>query len=310
MASAYSVKQIDDYLKYIGIDHKYHRKANPSKDLAFLSALHALQITTIPYENLILHYSLEHKVSLDPQTIYKKFTTNGRGGYCMENSIFFNHILRGLGFNAYTAGVRIRPRIEGVPQGDYIGWVHVVNIVTLEDGSKYMVDVGFGGDGATKPLPLTPGIAVLNIGTQEIRLVHEPLPTQALTSQKFWIYQYRNSPTKPWNSFYAFPELEFLHADFEIMNYYTGTNPESFQTFTVLVVKFLRDEERGVYGKVMLVNGEVKRNLGGRTEVVKICKTEEERIEALEEWFGITLRAEEMDGIKGMSTELSARKVG
>ncbi|KAJ3508692.1 hypothetical protein NLJ89_g5615 [Agrocybe chaxingu] len=308
MASAYSEKQIDDYVEYIALDPKYHRKANPPKDIAFLSALHAHQISVIPYENLILHYSQDHKVCLDPQTLYKKLTTNGRGGYCMENSIFFNHILRGLGFNAYMAGVRIRPRIEGVPQGDYIGWVHVVNIITLEDGGKYMADVGFGGDGATKPLPLTPGVSTLNIGTQEIRLVHEPLPTRALTSQKFWIYQYRNAPTKPWNSFYAFPELEFLHVDFEIMNYYTGTNPESFQTFTVLVVKFLRDKERGVYGKVMLVNGEVKRNLGGRTEVVKVCKTEEERIAALKEWFGITLTAEETDGIKGMSTELSARR--
>lgn len=40
----------------------------------------------------------------------------------MENSIFFNHVLKGLGFQVYTAGVRIRPRIGGVPGGDYIGW--------------------------------------------------------------------------------------------------------------------------------------------------------------------------------------------
>lgn len=40
----------------------------------------------------------------------------------MENSIFYNHILRALGFNAYTAGVRIRPRVNGVPQGNYMGW--------------------------------------------------------------------------------------------------------------------------------------------------------------------------------------------
>lgn len=41
----------------------------------------------------------------------------------MENSLFFNHILRGLGFRAYTVGVRIRHRTDGVPQGDYIGWL-------------------------------------------------------------------------------------------------------------------------------------------------------------------------------------------
>jgi len=40
----------------------------------------------------------------------------------MEVSILFNHILRGLGFRAYTAGVRIRMRQNGVPSGDFIGW--------------------------------------------------------------------------------------------------------------------------------------------------------------------------------------------
>jgi len=43
----------------------------------------------------------------------------------MENSIFFNHVLKGLGFNAYTVGVRIRPRIGGVPGGNYIGWYFI-----------------------------------------------------------------------------------------------------------------------------------------------------------------------------------------
>lgn len=40
----------------------------------------------------------------------------------MENSIFFNHILKALGFNVYTVGVRVRPRISGVPVGEYVGW--------------------------------------------------------------------------------------------------------------------------------------------------------------------------------------------
>ena len=34
----------------------------------------------------------------------------------------FNHVLKGLGFEAYTAGVRIRLREGGVPAGDFVGW--------------------------------------------------------------------------------------------------------------------------------------------------------------------------------------------
>jgi arylamine N-acetyltransferase len=91
--------------------------------LDYLTALHAHQIAAVPYENLTLHYSPTKEILLDPQVLFKKIVTDkrGRGGYCMEVAIFFNHVLRALGFNAYTAGVRIRYRENGVPKGPYIG---------------------------------------------------------------------------------------------------------------------------------------------------------------------------------------------
>lgn len=124
MASAYTASQIIAWEKHVSLPTRFHNSQNPRKDLEYLTALHVHQIATVPYENLILHYSAEHAVSLDPQALYQKIVADarGRGGYCMENSIFFNHVLRGLGFQVYTAGVRIRPRIGGVPGGDYIGW--------------------------------------------------------------------------------------------------------------------------------------------------------------------------------------------
>ncbi|KAF7984278.1 hypothetical protein HWV62_16136 [Athelia sp. TMB] len=310
MVSAYTDAQIDRYLEYIQIPPQFHRSAKPTLDLEFLTALHVHQLAAIPYENLVLHYSKAHAVSLDPAVLYEKLLKNGRGGYCMENITFFNHILRALGFTVYTAGARARPRVDGVPGGAYFGWVHLVIIVALADGSKYAVDVGFGGDGPTKPMPMIDGHVVQNLGTQEVRLVLGNIPEQVDRSQKLWIYQYRNGVDKPWNSFYSFSEVEFLHQDFEVMNWYTSRNPQSFQTFTVLVVRYLRSEgENLINGKVMLVNGMVKRNLGARTEVVVECTTEEERVEALEKYFGITLTDEEKEGIRGWGTELGVEKV-
>lgn len=122
MASAYTEEQIDHYLEYISIPHRFHRKSEPNKDIEYLKSLHTHQLSKIPYENLSLHYSKDHKVSLDPQNLYDKLLNHGRGGYCMENSIFFNHILRGLGFQVYIAGARVRPRVNGIPEGDYSGW--------------------------------------------------------------------------------------------------------------------------------------------------------------------------------------------
>lgn len=124
MASKYTDEQIDRYLEYVSMPPSFRRDACPSRDLDFLTELHAHQISAIPYENLSLHYSQDHKVDLDPQKLYHKLTVDGRGGYCMENSIFFNHVLRALGFHVYTAGVRIRPRVNGEPQGNYMGWYH------------------------------------------------------------------------------------------------------------------------------------------------------------------------------------------
>jgi hypothetical protein len=71
----------------------------------------------------------------------------------------------------------------------------------------------------------------------------------------------------------------------------------------VLIVRFLREGE-SITGKVMLVNGEVKRNLGGKTEVVMVCETEKERVEAIEKYFAITLTDEEIAGVRGRNVEL------
>ena len=128
MSSAFTEEQIDHYLDYISIPSRFHRRANPSRDLEFLKTLHTYQVTTIPYENLSIHYSSDHWIHLDPQRLFDKVTANGRGGYCMENCIFFNHVLRALGFRVYMAGARIRLRVDGVPQGDYIGWYPFISL--------------------------------------------------------------------------------------------------------------------------------------------------------------------------------------
>lgn len=106
--------------------------------------------------------------------------------------------------------------------------------------------------------------------------------------------------------------------DFEVMNFYTSQSVAvtNFQTRTVLIVRFLRgvvngckegeEVEEGITGKIMLVNGEVKRNDGGKTRVVKVCQTEEERVEALKKYFDIVLTEEEKLGVRGRNVELEA----
>lgn len=334
--SAYSPSQIAAYLEYIGLPQSFHPSANPVLDLAYLTTLFTHQITAIPYDNLSIHYSPQHAITLDPQALFAKMVTSprrGRGGYCMENSILFNHVLRALGFrDAYLVGARVRPRVDGVPHGAYMGWVHLVNIVTLPPGGvpgggagqRYALDAGFGGDGMTVPMPLVEGLAHRNsIGSQEIRLTRGFIPEQRYRANpavgRMWIYQVRNGPDREWRDFFAFhDEFEFTEADFGNISFYTSQSPDSFQTTTPLAIRFVRGQGEGegeggdgappskvrVVGKVMLVKGEVKRNFGGRTELVKRCVTERERVEALREYFGIVLTEEEAQSIRGRSVEL------
>ena len=182
-----------------------------------------------------------------------------------------------------------------------------------------MVDVGFGGDGATKPLPMIPGLIHTNLGLQENRLIYETIPELVDQTRPVWIYQYRNGIDKPWNSLYHFPEVEFLHGDFEMMNYFTSTNlgELNFQTKMVLVIKFLRGKREGeeegdeeIVGKKMLVDGDAKVNMGGKTQLVKTCKSEEDRVEVLREIFGIHLTEDEVRGIRGRNVELLGGMIG
>lgn len=124
MASAYSQHQLDRFLAHVGLPPGLRVQDDGPKDLALLGRLHTHMLSTVPYENLTIHYSKDHTISLDPQRLFEKIVVEnrGRGGYCMENSLFYTQMLRALGFRVFPVGVRIRHRIDGVPQGDYIGW--------------------------------------------------------------------------------------------------------------------------------------------------------------------------------------------
>lgn len=132
LASAYTPVQLTKYLKYIALPDQYAQYINepdtfPKTEEA-LKDLFRCQITRFPYDNLTCHYSASQLAEIQPSKIYTKVigcddtTPSCRGGYCLEVSIFFHHVLRGLGFSVYMTGVRNRERIDGIPQGEFKGW--------------------------------------------------------------------------------------------------------------------------------------------------------------------------------------------
>ncbi|KAA8651003.1 arylamine N-acetyltransferase family protein [Aspergillus tanneri] len=293
MESPYSIAQLTGYLECLSLPSSYAKyiqspESFPKTETA-LTVLFQCQITRFPYENLSVHASTTgDPPPLAAHALYEKMLgtsggPTGRGGYCLEVNLLFYYVLLGLGFSVYVTGVRNRDRQDGVPVGNYRGWIHIVNIVQLPTGSRYLLDAAFGGD-----------------GTQEVRLIRDRLPLQTRSDQPYWIYQYRNGADMDWKALYCFSELEWFPEDFDVINRYATW--DALGRGNVVVVKFMRNDgntnmdpdpqptesEVQIVGKLMLVNGELKQNLGGRTQVIERFD-ESRRTEVLRERFSMQI---------------------
>ena len=222
----------------------------------------------------------------------------------MENNCFFGTVLRSLGFTVHSVGARVNNAADGSGREGYNGWSHMINIVTLADGKKYMLDVGFGGNGPIRPLLLdAENSQSKGIEPAEIRLAYQNIPENRDLDQKLWVYQHRNEPQAKWVPMYCFTELEFLPQDYEIMSFWTSQSRKTWFTFRIVVVRTIM-EEGELVGEVILMGGELKRRVKGVTEHLRSCEREDERMAVLKEWFGVELTEEERAGIRGMVTEL------
>lgn len=197
---------------------------------------------------------------------------------------------------------------------------HQVTLAVIE-GVIYLVDVGFGGNvttchiflhasdtdsaaGPTRPLPLIPGhISACGSTQASHRLIVEP-PTNPII-QPLWVLQYRISPSHDWKSLYGFTMTEFFPRDFEVMNLSTSASRLVFFTYTVVICKMIMDDAgEDIVGVVTLEGARLKRRIGGNTEELMTCKTEEERVGVLREYFGIVLSEKEQRGILRTVTAL------
>lgn len=172
------------------------------------------------------------------------------------------------------------------------------------EGKAYVVDVGFGGNGPSQPLPLVEDQPLKWGATgSEMRLVYAAHSNPSL--QGLWTYQHRISPSHPWVQWYSFGMTEFLPQDFEIMNLATYTRKTSWFTYRLLCLKMVLDEEsEQISGVIILAGGNLKKRVFGKEEVLADCKTELERLEALDKWFGIVLSDKQQNAIKGTITAL------
>ena len=190
----------------------------------------------------------------------------------------------------------------------------MVNIIEFAKNDRWMVDVGFGGDCPIAPLPLhelnadRPDPGQRNFGSQFARLAPHDQVRPSGRKSRLWVYQTLDGHESSWQNQYCFPELEFFPNDYESMSYFTSTSPESFLTRTLLAVSFQKPYNR-IEGKLILRDAEVRRQKieGGQVKGNRhSLKTEAERVDLLEQDFGIHLTPEEKESIQGKPSELKS----
>ncbi|PWY87638.1 cysteine proteinase [Aspergillus heteromorphus CBS 117.55] len=319
MSTTYTPHQLELYLeriRYAGSSTSTStstrlqrlRQAIEEDPLAALAELQRRQISCIPWGNSALHYSPHRTISLQPGSVFEKLVVRALDGYCMENNNLLYHVLRALGYTVYPTGGRVCLAASGA--GDpamealYTGLSHMILIVMV-NGAKFAVDVGFGNNGPTSPLPLKPDVVSICMAPTEMRLVYDAIPPFVDQTQKVWIYQIRYTPDSRWIPMYSFLGNEFLPQDFEVMSFATSQQRTSWFTQSLVCTRMFLDEtESAVQGLYVLAGKEVKRRQLGQSDVVATLQSEEDRVRALAEWFGLHLQEHEVQGIRGLVSEI------
>ncbi|KAF2867026.1 arylamine N-acetyltransferase 1 [Massariosphaeria phaeospora] len=306
----YSRDQLTQYFERLKIPEKQreYEAAGLKHDeaLAYLTLLQQRHLVEIPFENLTLHYSAHRQVNIHPQELFKKIISddNARGGYCMENNCLFGTLLYSLGFQIFSAGARVNSN------GTWTGWGHMVNIITI-NGIRYQVDVGFGGPGPIVPMPLErSGSIRSHIEPASSRLQWRNIHENNDPDQRLWVYDHRINEKSDWTTIYCFTELEFLPSDYATMNYFSSTSPRTFFTRTIIGEKKIVGENGGIVGQLILGNTDLKWRIKGKKEKEIQFHSEDDRVNALEEHFGIKLSQVEREGIRGLASEISNKPHG
>ena len=313
----YSPAQILAYYNRIQLPQAHRHKPgdasaqvarDPQQGLEFLAALQRYHLAHIPFENLGLHYSRDRVISIDPVHIFEKIVGRGmgRGGRCMESNGLLSVVLRSLGFDVYPIGARINTAIHGDNEEKrrYKGFSHMVLIISF-GSARYIADVGVGSPSPTGPIALNESSErpEINFGTQARRLRRLEIP-ELMSKELMWVYEVQHDVDGPWIPIFAFTEQEFVPGDFEVMNYYTSHSPESPSVRKIQINKFILNNDELV-GTVSCSGNRIKRRIKGIQHDEIELKSEQERIQAFEEYLGIKLLPEERAGIVGSSSEIS-----
>lgn len=135
---------VDAYLRRIG----FAGNVEPSYET--LAALLRAHARSIPFENLDV--LLGRPIRIDVEGLQRKLVGARRGGYCFEHATLVASVLEAIGFAPvrHAARVVLYTPLAASPRA------HMFLTVAI-DGRTFVVDPGFGGLAADRPVPFVDG---------------------------------------------------------------------------------------------------------------------------------------------------------
>jgi N-hydroxyarylamine O-acetyltransferase len=262
------VLDLPAYLRRIGYQGAVERTRPRSK------RMHLAHATHIPFENLDI--LLGRPIALDLASLQSKLVARRRGGYCFEHNLLFAAVLREFGLEPVMLAARVRFRTTAI-----LPRTHMLLLVEGE-GSRWLADVGFGGEGLLLPVPFGNGEEARHYAWT-YRVIEE-------AGAGTWILQSRRNDA--WLDLYAFTLEPQQAVDYEIANHYMSTHPDSrfVQTLTVQLP--------GTQRRMILRNRDLIEDRGN-TVLERRIESDEEFGGALQEYFGLDMPKEDCIAIAG-----------
>ncbi len=250
------------YFRRIG----FAGRAKP--DLATLSAINALHVSAIPFENL--DPLLGRTPALDLPALEAKLVGRRRGGYCFEQNAVFGAALRAIGFAVTPLSARVR-WVSGM-DAPMTPATHMLLKVDLAEG-PHIVDVGFGIHLQDAPLRL-------EIGAEQITPagVYRLREIDGLTALEM-------HQAGAWRTGFLFNLTPAYPADYAMANWYTSTSPLS------RFPKMLSAERVANGVRFNLVNRRLTERARGAADIVWAISSAEELGEILDRTFNLACPA-------------------
>ncbi|CAJ1493119.1 arylamine N-acetyltransferase [[Mycobacterium] kokjensenii] len=193
------------------IDHR--GGTEPTRET--LAALVAAHVRHIPFENLDPLMGVPI-VDLSAAALTAKLVARRRGGYCYEHNNLLAEVLTELGYHVERLAARVvwmSPEgVDGPPRPQ----THQGLAVTIPGSPQhYLVDVGFGGQTPTAPIPMVPD-AVQQTSHEPFRLREHgaDLVLETLIGQR-------------WRPLYIMGLQPRPLIDLQVGSWYVSTYPES-----------------------------------------------------------------------------------